>query len=75
MIDQQLAAHGGRSVYARGEGDARSDLDGQFEDWFAKAAPVAVKEFGVDSSTVSIRSIARTIIRSSSRWCVRLKPS
>jgi cytochrome P450 / NADPH-cytochrome P450 reductase len=50
MIDEQLAAHGGKSVYARGEGDARSDLDGQFEDWFAKAAPHAVKEFGVDSS-------------------------
>jgi cytochrome P450/NADPH-cytochrome P450 reductase len=50
IIDEQLAAHGGRSVYARGEGDARSDLDGQFESWFAKAAPVAMKEFGVDSS-------------------------
>src|ERR1700726_231139 len=50
LIDEQLAAHGGRSVFARGEGDARSDLDGQFEDWFAKAAPQAVKEFGVDSS-------------------------
>jgi cytochrome P450/NADPH-cytochrome P450 reductase len=50
LIDEQLAAHGGRSVYARGEGDARSDLDGQFEQWFAKAAPQAVKEFGVDSS-------------------------
>src|SRR6202790_2830465 len=50
LIDEQLAARGGRSVYARGEGDARSDLDGQFEDWFAKAAPHAVKEFGVDSS-------------------------
>ena len=35
MIDEQLAAHGARSVYARGEGDARSDLDGQFEKWFA----------------------------------------
>ena len=35
MIDEQLAAHGARSVYARGEGDARSDLDGQFENWFA----------------------------------------
>ena len=41
MIDEQLAAHGGRSVYARGEGDARSDLDGQFESWFAKAAAAA----------------------------------
>jgi cytochrome P450/NADPH-cytochrome P450 reductase len=50
LIDEQLAAHGGRSVYPRGEGDARSDLDGQFESWFAKAAPVAVKEFGVDTS-------------------------
>ena len=50
LIDEQLAAHGGSSVYARGEGDARSDLDGQFESWFAKAAPLAVKEFGVDSS-------------------------
>jgi len=50
FIDEQMAAHGGRSVYARGEGDARSDLDGQFEEWFAKAAPQAVKQFGVDSS-------------------------
>src|SRR5436305_9509970 len=50
LIDEQLAEHGARSVYARGEGDARSDLDGQFESWFAKAAPVAVKEFGVDTS-------------------------
>src|SRR5712675_1567550 len=50
LIDEQLAAHGARSVYARGEGDARSDLDGQFEAWFAKAAPHAVKEFGVDTS-------------------------
>ena len=50
LIDEQLAAHGARSVYARGEGDARSDLDGQFESWFAKLAPLAVKEFGIDSN-------------------------
>jgi cytochrome P450/NADPH-cytochrome P450 reductase len=49
-IDEQLAAHGARSVYARGEGDARGDLDGEFETWFAKAAPQAVKEFGVASN-------------------------
>jgi cytochrome P450 / NADPH-cytochrome P450 reductase len=49
-IDEQLAAHGGRNVYVRGEGDARSDLDGQFESWFAKLAPLATKEFGVDSN-------------------------
>jgi cytochrome P450/NADPH-cytochrome P450 reductase len=50
MIDEQLAAHGARSLFARGEGDARSDLDGQFEKWFAAAAPAAMKELGVDSS-------------------------
>jgi cytochrome P450 / NADPH-cytochrome P450 reductase len=50
MIDEQLAAHGARSLFARGEGDARSDLDGQFEKWFAAAAPAAMKKLGVDSS-------------------------
>src|SRR5438105_3512256 len=50
FIDDQLKAHGARNVYARGEGDARSDLDGQFESWFAAAAPAAVKEFGLDSN-------------------------
>ena len=49
-IDGQLAAHGGRNVYVRGEGDARSDLDGQFESWFAKLAPLATRQFGVDSN-------------------------
>src|SRR5712672_1393090 len=50
MIDEQLAAHGARSVYTRGEGDARSDLDGEFESWFARLAPLATKEFGIDSN-------------------------
>lgn len=50
FIDEQLAAHGGRSVYTRGEGDARSDLDGEFESWFAKLAPLATKEFGIESN-------------------------
>src|SRR5712691_3723564 len=50
IIDEQLAAHGARSAYARGEGDARSDLDGQFESWFAKFAPLAMKEFGIESN-------------------------
>ena len=50
QIDERLGAHGARSVYARGEGDARSDLDGQFESWFTAMAPEAVKAFGLDSS-------------------------
>lgn len=50
LIDEELAAHGGRSVTARGEGDARGDLDGAFESWFAKLAPLATREFGIESS-------------------------
>jgi cytochrome P450 / NADPH-cytochrome P450 reductase len=50
LIDEQLAAHGGRSVYMRGEGDARGDLDGEFESWFAKLAPLATKELGIESN-------------------------
>ena len=50
LIDERLAAHGARAVYVRGEGDARSDLDGEFESWLAKLAPLATREFGIDSS-------------------------
>jgi cytochrome P450/NADPH-cytochrome P450 reductase len=50
MIDEQMTAHGARSVHGRGEGDARSDLDGQFEKWFAAAAAAATKEFGLAST-------------------------
>ena len=50
LIDEQLAGHGGRSVYSRGEGDARGDLEGEFESWFAKLAPLATKEFGIESN-------------------------
>src|SRR5262249_19540694 len=49
LIDEQLKAHGARSMYERGEGDARSDLDGQFERWFAKAVPPSMKELGVEA--------------------------
>jgi cytochrome P450/NADPH-cytochrome P450 reductase len=50
IIDEQLAAHGARGVYGRGEGDARSDLDGHFEKWFASLGPAAAKEFGLASN-------------------------
>src|SRR5450631_884598 len=44
LIDESLAAHGAGNAYVRGEGDARDDLDGQFESWFAKLRPLAVKQ-------------------------------
>jgi cytochrome P450/NADPH-cytochrome P450 reductase len=48
-IDERLAALGAKRVYERGEGDARSDLDGDFERWFAAMRPQAAREFGVDA--------------------------
>jgi cytochrome P450 / NADPH-cytochrome P450 reductase len=50
FIDEQLAGRGGRSVYTRGEGDARGDLNGEFDSWFARLAPLATMEFGIESS-------------------------
>jgi cytochrome P450/NADPH-cytochrome P450 reductase len=49
FIDEKLTAHGASNAYVRGEGDAREDLDGQFEAWFAKLRPLAVKQFGLDT--------------------------
>ena len=67
LIDEQFAAHGARSVYARGEGDARSDLDGQFEKWFAKAARRVRRR---SSGSIPVSPAAPTTSRSmrSSRW-------
>ncbi|MGB3864632.1 MAG: cytochrome P450 [Xanthobacteraceae bacterium] len=50
LIDERLAAHGAQSVYERGEGNAREDLDGQFEAWFEKLGSRAVKTFGIDAA-------------------------
>jgi cytochrome P450/NADPH-cytochrome P450 reductase len=49
FIDDRLKAHGATNAYVRGEGDAREDLDGQFESWFVKLRPLAVKAFGLDA--------------------------
>lgn len=71
LIDEKLAAHGAQNVYERGEGNAREDLDGQFEAWFAKLGPRAVKAFGIDAAFTrsaddaplySIEPVAPTVV-------------
>jgi cytochrome P450/NADPH-cytochrome P450 reductase len=49
LIDEQLTAHGAVNVFERGEGNAREDLDGQFEAWYARLGPAAVKALGIDA--------------------------
>jgi cytochrome P450/NADPH-cytochrome P450 reductase len=48
FIDERMAALGGRRIAPRGEADAREDLDGQFQDWFAKLWPQVGKGLGLD---------------------------
>ena len=48
-IDERLVALGGARVFERGEGDARDDLDGQYESWFTKLGPVAAQAFGIET--------------------------
>jgi cytochrome P450/NADPH-cytochrome P450 reductase len=49
FIDERLTRAGGRNVFTRGEGDARGDLNGQFDVWFRGLRALAVKEFGIES--------------------------
>lgn len=48
MIDERMAALGATRVTPRGEGDAREDLDGQFQDWFKGLFPTLGKALGLD---------------------------
>ncbi|MCB1542181.1 MAG: cytochrome P450 [Rhodoblastus sp.] len=50
MIDERIAELGGVRIAQRGEGDARDDLDGQYEDWFAALRPKAAEAFGLQAS-------------------------
>lgn len=49
LIDEQLAAHGAKAGLPRGEGDARDDLDGQFEKWFKSVRELAGREAGIET--------------------------
>ncbi|WP_163360665.1 flavodoxin domain-containing protein, partial [Klebsiella aerogenes] len=47
QIDERLAALGARRIRDRGEGDAREDLDGQFQTWFAGLFPAISEKLGL----------------------------
>lgn len=48
LIDEKLAALGANRLLPRGEGDAKEDLDGQFQDWFKDLWPGVGKGLGLD---------------------------
>lgn len=47
QIDELLAAKGGERIYARGEGDAKEDLDGHFQAWNDPLLPALASKLGV----------------------------
>jgi len=49
FIDERIAALGGERIAARGEGNAREDLDSQYEAWFAGLRPVAARAFSLQA--------------------------
>jgi cytochrome P450/NADPH-cytochrome P450 reductase len=46
-IDELLAAKGAERLHARGEGDAKEDLDGNFQAWYEPMLPAVAETFGV----------------------------
>ena len=67
FIDEQLMAHGASNAYVRGEGDARDDLDGQFEILVRK---IARRWPSSSSASTPISTAVPTTSRftGSSRW-------
>ena len=47
-LDERLEALGARRIYARGEGDAREDLDGQFQAWFERLWESVTQALSID---------------------------
>ncbi len=51
---QRLEAAGANRVYRRGEGDARGDFDGQFQDWYAGLWDALGQACGVAASDAAV---------------------
>lgn len=49
-IDERMAALGATRLVERGEGDAREDMDGQFQDWFKPLFPILAEKLDIQIS-------------------------
>lgn len=47
QIDELMAEKGAERIFPRGEGDAREDLDGNFQDWYEPMLPAVADKLGV----------------------------
>ena len=56
LIDAQLERHGAKRMYRRGEGDARSDFDGDYRAWYGPLWESVAKEFHLPSSVAQAQT-------------------
>ncbi len=56
FIDSSLECAGARRIYALGEGNAKEDFDGQFEEWYRPLWGTLFKELHIDASVSEARS-------------------
>src|SRR5215471_484006 len=61
LIDTRLAEFGARRIYARGEGDAREDFDGQFQAWYRPLWPALGQELGIEMAPEAPRAPLYTV--------------
>ncbi len=60
LIDERLAALGAERLYARGEGDAREDFDGQFQAWYEPLGGTLAKALGVELASADAAEAPRS---------------
>src|SRR5438105_3912941 len=55
LIDAELAKHGAKRLYQRGEGDARGDFDGDYRTWYAPLWPTVAQELALPTAVAEAR--------------------
>src|SRR6185295_11306367 len=56
LIDTQLETHHAHRTHARGEGDARSDFNSQFSEWYSGLWPAVTEKLGLTEEASAARS-------------------
>ena len=57
-IDERLSQLGAERIHARGEGDAREDMDGAFQDWADALWPVLNARFNIKTDATAAKAEA-----------------
>jgi len=62
LIDERLVALGAERLYARGEGDAREDFDGQFQAWHEPLGGTLAKAMGVEIASAEAAEVSHLTV-------------